>query len=85
MSARFLAFDLGAESGRAILARLDAGVLTLKDVCRFPNEPVRTNGSLQWDILRYVGVYAQLGISFQFLRSFYFNPDLTAGVQARFP
>ena len=52
MSARFLAFDLGAESGRAILGRLDGGVLALKDIYRFPNEPVRNNGSLQWDILR---------------------------------
>ena len=52
MSARFLALDLGAESGRAILGRLDSGVLTLKDVSRFSNAPVRTNGSLHWDILR---------------------------------
>ncbi len=52
MSARFLAFDLGAESGRAILGRLDGGVLVLKDIYRFPNEPVRNNGALQWDILR---------------------------------
>lgn len=52
MSARFLAFDLGAESGRAILGRLDRGVLTLEDVRRFPNVPVQTNGALHWDILR---------------------------------
>src|SRR6187431_359509 len=52
VSARFLALDLGAESGRAILGRLDGGVLTLKDVRRFPNVAVRTNGSLHWDILR---------------------------------
>ena len=52
MSGRFLALDLGAESGRAILGRLDSGVLTLKDVRRFPNVPVRANGALQWDILR---------------------------------
>jgi len=52
VSARFLALDLGAESGRAILGRLDSEVLTLKDVRRFPNVSVRTNGSLHWDILR---------------------------------
>lgn len=51
MSARFLAFDLGAESGRVILGRLDSGVVTLKDVRRFPNIPVRCNGSLHWDVL----------------------------------
>ena len=49
---RFLAFDLGAESGRAMLGRLHAGVLDLQELRRFPNEPIRSNGSLQWDIHR---------------------------------
>ena len=49
MSARFLAFDLGAESGRAMSAQLRAGVLELSEVCRFANEPVRVDGSLYWD------------------------------------
>ena len=52
MSAHFLAFDLGAESGRAIVGRLREDVLDIREVHRFPNEPVRQNGSLQWDILR---------------------------------
>jgi rhamnulokinase len=52
MKADFLAFDLGAESGRAILGRLNAGVLELKDVARFPNFPVAQPGSLRWDVLR---------------------------------
>jgi rhamnulokinase len=52
MSADFLAIDLGAESGRAMLGRLQGGTLSLDEVCRFPNEPVRQNGALQWDILR---------------------------------
>lgn len=52
MIARFLAFDLGAESGRAVVGQLDNGVLTMREARRFPNEPVRHNGSLQWDILR---------------------------------
>ena len=49
---RYLAFDLGAESGRAILGELRSGTLQLKEVCRFANEAVRSNGALQWDILR---------------------------------
>jgi rhamnulokinase len=49
---RFLAFDLGAESGRAVLGQLQSGALVLDEVARFPNEPVRTNGSIQWDVLR---------------------------------
>ncbi len=52
MGAHFLAFDLGAESGRAMLGRLRAGVLDLTEIWRFPNEPVRHIGSLHWDMLR---------------------------------
>ena len=48
----YLAFDLGAQSGRAMLGRFQGGALDLQEICRFPNEPVRQNGSLQWDILR---------------------------------
>ena len=52
MTRQYLAFDLGAESGRAIAARLDGGELTVREVCRFANEPVRQNGALHWDVLR---------------------------------
>ncbi|HEV2984675.1 MAG TPA: hypothetical protein VGX46_09810, partial [Vicinamibacterales bacterium] len=52
MSAAFLAFDLGAESGRAVLGRLHAGVLDIREIRRFPNEPIRHHGSLRWDIPR---------------------------------
>jgi rhamnulokinase len=52
MAAHFLAFDLGAESGRAMSGRLRSGQLDLTEVCRFPNEPVRERGSLHWDIQR---------------------------------
>ena len=52
MAADFLSFDLGAESGRAILGRYNAGILDLKDIARFPNIPVALPGSLRWDILR---------------------------------
>ncbi len=52
MPHNFLAIDLGAESGRAILATLDGDQLSLKDVHRFPNGPVRLPDGLHWDILR---------------------------------
>jgi rhamnulokinase len=48
----FLAFDIGAESGRAMLGELASGSLTLHETYRFANEPVRTNGALQWDVMR---------------------------------
>src|SRR5207247_2806200 len=52
VSEGYLAFDLGAESGRAILGRLRAGVLDIREIRRFRNEPIRQHGSLYWDILR---------------------------------
>jgi rhamnulokinase len=48
----YLAFDLGAESGRAVLGRLRAGILTIEEVHRFPNEPVEYGGTLHWDMPR---------------------------------
>jgi rhamnulokinase len=48
----YLAFDLGAESGRAVLAHLQSGILTTEEVHRFPNEPVEYGGSLHWDVAR---------------------------------
>jgi rhamnulokinase len=48
----YLAFDLGAESGRAVLARLHSGILTTEELHRFPNEPVEYGGSLHWDVAR---------------------------------
>lgn len=52
VGAHYLAFDLGAESGRAIRGQLRAGVLDIREVHRFSNDPVRVNGSLHWDVLR---------------------------------
>ena len=49
---QFLAFDLGAESGRGILGRLDGSRLSLEVVHRFPNGAVRTLDTLHWDVLR---------------------------------
>jgi rhamnulokinase len=48
----FLAFDLGAESGRAILGRLQSGILAINEIYRFPNEPVQFRNELHWDALR---------------------------------
>ncbi|HUQ92458.1 MAG TPA: rhamnulokinase family protein [Bryobacteraceae bacterium] len=48
----FLAFDLGAESGRAMLGALANGKLHLEEVHRFPNQPVRLPTGLYWDTLR---------------------------------
>ena len=50
MSHSYLAVDLGAESGRALLGRVDSGLLTVKEVHRFPNQPVREGSSLRWNV-----------------------------------
>jgi len=48
----FLAFDLGATSGRAILGRLDSGLIKLEELHRFSNDPVTYNGEMHWDAPR---------------------------------
>jgi rhamnulokinase len=48
----YLAIDLGAVSGRAILGRLDSGRVSIEEISRFPNQPVHYNGALHWDVPR---------------------------------
>ena len=45
------AVDLGAESGRVILARFDGQQLSLEEVHRFPNRPVTLHGHRFWNML----------------------------------
>ncbi len=47
---RFLAIDLGAESGRGELVTLHDGRVTLEELHRFANRPVKMLGTLHWDI-----------------------------------
>lgn len=49
---KFLAFDFGASSGRAMLAKFDGEKITLEEKHRFSNDPVTVNGSIYWDVLR---------------------------------
>src|SRR5215472_14800249 len=52
MSTRHMAaVDLGAESGRVMLARFDGSQVSLEEAHRFPNRPVRVRGHLFWDVL----------------------------------
>jgi rhamnulokinase len=46
------AVDLGAQSGRVVVGRLDAGRIAIDEVHRFPNVPVQVAGTLHWDVLR---------------------------------
>ena len=47
----YIAVDLGASNGRVVVARLDAGRLTMEEVHRFPNRPVNVRGEMYWDLL----------------------------------
>jgi rhamnulokinase len=47
-----LAFDFGASSGRLMLSKYDGEKITIEEIYRFPNEPVRMGGRLYWDFLR---------------------------------
>ena len=46
----FLAFDLGATSGRAILGKVEDGKLSSEEVYRFPNAVKEIDGKYYWDI-----------------------------------
>lgn len=51
MDARhYLGIDLGAESGRVMLGSLHSGQLTLEEIHRFANTPIRQDGSWHWDV-----------------------------------
>lgn len=49
---KFLAIDLGASSGRAMLGMLDNKKITLEEIHRFSNDPVEILGSFYWDTTR---------------------------------
>ena len=69
MSNFYVACDLNAECGRVMLGTLNPGSLTLSEIRRFANPPLKDKDSLQWDIprlyqetlagLRAVGTYEE--------------------------
>ena len=46
----FIAFDLGATSGRTILGKLEGEKLTLEEITRFPNQMLQWNEHFYWNI-----------------------------------
>lgn len=47
---KFIGFDLGAESGRCIVAILKDKIIELKQVHRFTTYNIKTDSGLQWDV-----------------------------------
>ena len=52
MSQYYLAVDIGASSGRHILAHMEDGKMVLEEVHRFPNGMVEKDGELVWEAER---------------------------------
>ncbi len=46
----FLAFDLGATSGRTILGTIEQGRLQMKELSRFPNHVLQIGNHIHWNI-----------------------------------
>ena len=49
-SVSFLAFDIGATSGRSLLATITEGRMVMKELTRFPNNIIEMQGKCYWDI-----------------------------------
>lgn len=56
---RYLAIDLGAESGRVIVGTLRTGKLHMREIHRFSNEPIRAPRTLHWNVAR---IFSQIEI-----------------------
>ena len=50
MATSYLAFDLGASSGRAILGTLENGVMSMDELHRFETRVISNDGHLYWDV-----------------------------------
>ncbi len=62
MSHAWSAVDLGAESGRVFVGRLEGGRVVLQEAHRFANRTARVEGTLRWDVQRLYGeILAGLG------------------------
>ena len=62
----FLAIDLGASSGRAILGNIENNRLELKEINRFANPIVEINGRLYWNLMH---LYSEIIKSLQHVKS----------------
>ena len=62
----FLAIDIGASSGRAILGTIQNGKLEMDEITRFSNPIIEVNGRLYWDLFH---LYQQIIVSLQVVKS----------------
>ncbi|MEA4917863.1 rhamnulokinase [Proteiniphilum sp.] len=69
-SVSFLAIDLGASSGRAMLGTISNDKLELKEIRRFPNPIMEVNDRLYWDLFY---LYNQIIVALQEVKSHSLN------------
>jgi len=62
MKKQYLAFDLGASSGRAMLGTIENGKVDLQEMHRFENGSIAINGGLFWDFL---GLFREMKLGLQ--------------------
>ncbi len=51
MNKYYFAVDLGASSGRTMIARIGSGKIEMEGINRFPNHIIEAGGHCYWDIL----------------------------------
>ncbi len=68
----FLAIDLGAESGRGIIATLEGDKISMEEIRRWPNKPVTIDNTLHWnfpyllnEILQSLRICAERGVKLE--------------------
>jgi rhamnulokinase len=74
---RYLAIDLGAESGRAIVGELSDGRLHMREIARFENRMVRISGRLHWNIFE---LFEQIKGALKTFAKTYKEPPVSIGL-----
>ena len=59
MSKKYAAVDLGASSGRVIIGDISSEALKLTESHRFDNGPIKSDGSLYWDVEKLINEIKQ--------------------------
>jgi rhamnulokinase len=76
---KLLAFDLGAESGRAMIGHFDGSHIQLEQIHRFANGPIRVGDSLHTDVLH---IWDQMQVGLQKSAAQYGTQLASVGVDA---
>ncbi|MBN2153226.1 MAG: rhamnulokinase [Candidatus Lokiarchaeota archaeon] len=53
MASKYIAVDMGAESGRLVLGSISDGRLKVKEIHRYKTQGTEIHGHLYWDVLRF--------------------------------